>query len=98
MDSLSVDLTSDDGDTHVSIHGTVTENFPKTSIFSSLSVASDFFKRGSLGYSVTHTEGINDGLELRCRDWKMETLNVEKIESSYFDDNSRFPADSIQFD
>ncbi len=97
-ESLSVNLTSDDDETHVSIIGTVTETFPETSVFSSLSVASDFFKRGSLGYSVTHIEGKYDGVELRCRDWKMETLNVEKIESSYFDDSSRFPRDSIQFD
>jgi hypothetical protein len=97
-ESLSVSLTSDDRETHVSILGTVTETFPTTSVFSSLSVASDFFKRGSLGYSVTQVDGKYDGLELRCRDWKMETLNVEKIESSFFDDNSRFPADAIKFD
>jgi hypothetical protein len=78
--------------------GMVTENFPKTSMFSSLSAASDFFKRGSLGYSVTHVDGKYDGLELRCRDWRMDTLEIDKIESSYFDDTSRFPADSIQFD
>jgi len=97
-DSFAIDLNSDDGETNVSIRGTVTKDFPETSVFSSLPVASDFFKRGSVGYSVTHIDGKYDGLELRCRDWKMETLNIEKIESSYFDDSSRFPADSIEFD
>ena len=97
-DAFSVDMNSDDGKTRVSIRGMVTENFPKTSMFSSLSAASDFFKRGSLGYSVTHVDGKYDGLELRCRDWWMDTLEIDKIESSYFDDTSRFPADSIQFD
>ena len=97
-ESLSVNLNSDDGETHVSVFGTVTDTFPQTSVFASLSDASDFFKRGSLGYSVTHINGTYDGLDLRCRDWKMETLCVEKIESSFFDDRSRFPADSIQFD
>jgi len=97
-DSLSVDMTSDDGETQVSIRGMVTEDFPKTSVFPSLSVASDFFKRGSLGYSVTHVDGKYDGLELRCPDWSMETLKVERVASSYFDDKLRFPAGSIQFD
>jgi|LakMenEpi03Aug12_release.lakeMendotaPanAssembly.Ray.scaffolds.fasta_scaffold188155_2 hypothetical protein len=97
-DAFSVDMNSDDGKTRVSIRGMVKENFPKTSMFSSLSAASDFFKRGSLGYSVTHVDGKYDGLELRCRDWRMDTLEIDKIESSYFDDTSRFPADSIQFD
>ena len=97
-DTLSVDLTSDDGQTHVSIRGSVTEDVPETSVFSSLSVASDFFKRGSVGYSVTHIDGKYDGIELQCREWKMEALRIGKIESSYFDDNSRFPAGSIHFD
>jgi len=97
-ESLSVNLSSDDGETHVSILGTVTDTFRETSVFSSMTVASDFFKRGSVGYSVTRIDGKYDGLELRCRDWKMEALRIEKIESSYFDDISRFPAGSIQFD
>jgi hypothetical protein len=97
-DCLSVELTSDDGETRVAIRGTVNEKFPEASIFKSLSVASDFFKRGSLGYSATRIDGKYDGIELRCREWEMETLHIEKIESSYFDDRSRFPADSIQFD
>lgn len=98
IETLSVNLTSDDGVTQVSIGGTVTNTFPESSVFSSLNVASDFFKRGSLGYSVTHIDGKYDGLELRCRDWRMETLHIEKIESSYFDNCSRFPAGTIQFD
>ncbi len=97
-DALSVDMISDDGKTRIALRGAVTEAFPKTSVFSSLSAASDFFRRGSLGYSVTHVRGKYDGLELRCRDWRMEALDINKIESSYFDDKSRFPADSIQFD
>ncbi len=97
-ESLSVSLKSADGQTHVSIHGTVTEIFPPTSVFGSLTDASDFFQRGSLGYSVTHIKGNYDGLELRCNDWKMETLGIETIESSFFDDRQRFPEDSIQFD
>lgn len=97
-DTLSVEMTSHDSEAHVLIRGTVTEDFSTNSVFPSLSIASEFFKRGSVGYSVTQTDGKYDGLELRCRDWKMETLNIEKVESSYFDDKSRFPAGSIQFD
>lgn len=97
-DALSLDMASDDGITRVSLQGKVTQNLPTTSVFSSLAAASDFFKRGSLGYSVTRVDGKFDGLELRCRDWRVEALQINKIESSYFDDPSRFPADSIQFD
>ncbi len=37
-------------------------------------------------------------LNFARRDWRMETLEIDKIESSNFDDKSRFPAGSIQFD
>ena len=97
-ESLSVKMNSVDGEAHVFVRGTVTDTFPQTSLFGSISEASEFFKRGSLGYSVTHIQGSYDGLELRCRDWKMETLEVEQIESSFFDDRARFPANSIHFD
>ena len=95
---LSVRVNSEDGKTHVAINGTVSDIFPATSVFATLANASDFFKRGSLGYSVSHRNEIYDGLELRCREWKAESFQVENIESSYFDDRSRFPTDSIHFD
>jgi len=97
-ESLSVKMDSADGAARVLVCGTVTDTFPQNSLFGSISEASEFFKRGSLGYSLTHIHGHYDGLELRCRDWKVETLRVERIESSFFDDRERFPADSIQFD
>ena len=95
---LSLNMNSKDDKTHVAIAGAVTDRFPTTSIFSTLSNASDFFRRGSVGYSVSPRDGIYDGLELRCQEWKMESFCVEHIESSYFDDRSRFPAGSIHFD
>jgi hypothetical protein len=98
IDTLSVGMKSDDGETRVALRGVVTQDFPEDSVFHSLSAASDFFKRGSLGYSLSRVVGEYDGLELRCRDWRMEALEIDVIESSYFDDRSRFPAGSIQFD
>ena len=97
-ENFSVAMESDDGETHVSIEGKVSNDFRHSSVFSSLSAASDFFQNGSLGYSATSTTGRFDGLELRCREWKMESLDVDNIKSSYFDDESRFPHGAIEFD
>lgn len=97
-ENFSVAMESDDGKTHVSIEGKVSNDYPDSSVFSSLSAASDFFQNGSLGYSATSTTGRFDGLELRCREWKMESLDVDNIKSSYFDDESRFPNGAIEFD
>lgn len=97
-DSVSVSLRSRDGETRVSVSGTVSDHFSDSSVFTSLDEASDFFKHGSFGYSARRGSGRYDGLELRCRNWSVTPLNVAKIVSSYFDDERRFPKGSIDFD
>ena len=97
-DYYSVALQSDDGETHVAVAGTVTDHLPDASVFCSLTEASGFFQGGALGYSKTRTAGRYDGLELYCDRWKVEPLEVEYIESSYFEDKSQFPQGSVDFD
>lgn len=97
-DYFSVGLQSDDGDAHLYVSGTITDHLPDSSVFSSLTEASKFFELGSLGYSATYTEGRYDALELRCKDWHVEPLEIGRVESSYFEAESRFPRDSVEFD
>lgn len=97
-DNLSVTANSLDGNMRVHVSGSVSEKLPDTSLFRNLNTASDFFAKGSLGYSVTCDPGRFDGLELRCATWKVEPLCVERVESSFFDDTARFPLGSVQFD
>ena len=61
-------------------------------------LANPGFLLGSLGYSVTHQAGKLESLELRCRNWKVEPLQVTKVQSSFFDDPKRFPPDSAALD
>lgn len=98
LDTLSVTANSKDGNMSVHVSGRVSDELPHTSLFPNLDVASEFFAKGSLGYSVTRDAGRFDGLELRCSTWKVEPLSVERIESSFFDDTTRFPPNSVQFD
>lgn len=97
-DHYSVALQSDDSDTHVLVAGKVTDQLPTTSVFASVAEASDFFEQGALGYSDTHTRGKYDGLELRCDAWQVEPLDIERVESSYFQNESAFPKGSVEFD
>jgi hypothetical protein len=60
--------------------------------------ASEFFRHGSLGYSSTSTPGSFDGMELRATGWRVEPLEVDLLESSFFDDRTRFPEGTIAFD
>lgn len=97
-DNLSVTLQSDDGTTRVHVAGHLALQLPVSSIFTSTEEASAFFQRGSLGYSPTTRPGQWDGLELRCTRWEVQPLEIEQIESSYFDDKGLFPSGSVTFD
>lgn len=95
---FSVTMASDDGGAHIHVSGAVAPAISDSSVFDSLESASDFFELGSLGYSDTRTRGKFDGLELQCESWHVESLNVDAIQSSYFEDQSRFPDGSVEFD
>ena len=97
-DHFSVAMTSDDGDANVHVSGSVISDISASSVFNTLKSASDFFELGSLGYSDSNTVGKFDGLELQCGNWHVESLNVDTIQSSYFEDRSRFPTGSVEFD
>lgn len=96
--SLRVAFRSDDGGAHGEIEARPAPELPPHSIFGSLEEASSFFERGSLGYSETSIPGVYHGLELKTSDWKIEPLEVTRAVSSFFEDRSRFPEGSVEFD
>jgi hypothetical protein len=97
-DHYRVCLDSNDHQTHLLVEGSIAPELPTGSVFGSLGAASTFFERGTLGYSATTRPGEFDGLELRSIGWRVEPLAVERVESSFFDDSSLFPAGSAEFD
>jgi uncharacterized protein YqjF (DUF2071 family) len=97
-EAFSVQITSDDGETRVAVQAHLASHLPEHSIFASLEEASAFFEHGSLGYSVTNQAGRLDSLELRCENWKVEPLQVTKVQSSFFEDQERFPSGSAELD
>ena len=98
VSEISISLESTDSTVAVHIEGTPAKALPRTSIFSSLAEASAFFEAGSIGYSVTHDPDRLDGLNLKTEQWQVEPLEVRKVESSYFSDETKFPPGSIEFD
>lgn len=91
-------VRSRDGTTRITIEGHVSENLPAASVFDSLESCSKFFESGSLGFSPVRDGARLDGLELRSLSWEVEPLALEHVESSFFDDRTRFPAGSAAFD
>lgn len=93
-----VAIRSDDDAMRVVVDGCEATSLPADSIFTSLAEISDFFQRGSLGYSVTRTPGTYEGLELQTNQWHLTPLSVTRIESSFFENESLFPKGSVTFD
>ena len=95
---IMLSMDSEDATVAVQIEGSVAEELPSTSIFSSLAEASSFFEGGSLGYSVTGEPDRLDGLKLETKQWRVTPLHIERVYSSYFSDEEKFPKGSIGFD
>jgi hypothetical protein len=97
-ETFSVQMASDDGETRVAVEAHIASQLPGNSIFASLEEVSAFFEHGSIGYSVTHKAGKLDCLELQCKNWKVEPLQVTRAQSSFFDAHQRFPPGSAELD
>ncbi|MGX1754620.1 DUF2071 domain-containing protein [Sphingobacterium sp. NPDC055346] len=90
LDALSSDQN------HIQIDARRTSEFPLGSIFDNIEEVSQFFEKGSIGYSPNGKSF--DGLKLNTYNWEISPLEVQNIKSTYFDDKNRFPEGSIQFD
>lgn len=93
--NYEVSFISDDK-TFLSIRAKETSNWNKDSVFDNLECVSDFFEKGSIGYSPG-TKNF-DGLELKAYTWTVSPLAVENVKSSFFEDRSIFPEGSVKFD
>jgi Uncharacterized conserved protein (COG2071) len=97
-DDFQLNMQSRDGLAVVQVSARRAEKLSSTSIFGSLDEASDFFARGSMGYSATNHPDCCDGLELFTAQWRVEAIDVQSIRSSFFDNRDRFPRGTIYFD
>lgn len=97
-DRIEIALRSDDGLASVSVRGRRADRLPASSVFCSLEEASAFFEAGSRGYSATSDPSRFQGMELCCRSWHVEPLEVDEVRSSFFEDARLFPKGSIEFD
>jgi hypothetical protein len=97
-DHYEVAMRSRDGVTRVEVDGAIARTLPSSSVFQSVDEASQFFRCGHVGYSATDSRDRLDGLELCAFGWRIEPLDVTRVQSSFFEDRGRFPAGSAVFD
>ncbi len=95
---ISLSIRARDGRMALQLRAHESDSWPASSCFESLAASSCFFENGSLGYSVTRDCRRLDGIRLQIRDWRVRPLVVEQVESSFFSDESIFPAGSVTFD
>lgn len=95
---LALSMRSADGQVAVDLRARVARALPATSVFQTLAEASSFFEGGSLGYSATRRNGELDALYLCTSGWRVEPLEVEAVSSTFFQDEERFPAGSVELD
>ena len=72
--------------------------FPASSIFGSLSAASRFLEDDKVGISPRRRGRGLEALELRIGRWKVRPVDVSALDSSFFDDRTRFPSGSATLD
>ncbi|QDT56174.1 hypothetical protein Pan44_42260 [Caulifigura coniformis] len=95
--NVQLDYQARDGlEIHVS--GSDSSHWPDDSCFASAAESSRFFQTGSLGFSRTGDCCRLDGLELVTTDWRVEPFSVGRVQATWFDDRSKFPAGSAEFD
>jgi hypothetical protein len=96
--NINLSMRSNDGEVAVELKGNVAGALPRSSIFESLSASSSFFESGSVGYSITKDPCRLDGMVLQTKAWRVEPLEIERVYSSYFADEAKFPKGSVEFD
>ena len=95
---ISMSIRARDGRMAVHLRARESDSLPATSCFGSLAESSAYFEGGSVGYSVTRDCCRFDGIRLETDGWQVRPLSVEHLESSFFADESAFPAGSVTFD
>ena len=95
---IDFSMRSEDGEVSVKFNGKVSNDLPESSIFPTLNEASDFFEKGSLGYSTNKTDTNLDGVVLQIDDWKAKPLQIDFVESSFYNNEKIFPKGTIEFD
>ncbi len=94
---LRIAFRAADG-THVDVHARVSRTPRAGGLFADLGEASEFFRSGADGYSVSRRPGVYEGLRLVTSRWAIEAAQVLHARSSCYDDPAVFPPGSVELD
>jgi len=93
-----IKIDSTDGETSLHLEAHRTNEFPEHSMFDSIDHASTSFRECPIGISPSASAHEYKVVQLNTKSWSVKPLSISKLRSNYFDNQSRFPEGSIQFD
>jgi hypothetical protein len=96
--NYEIHVHSHDGLVTVDVDARRTDEPMAGSIFRTVEAASTFFRSAPVGYAATPCEGVFDGVELGTDSWNIAPLQLERVASSFFDDRTRFPSETVTLD
>jgi hypothetical protein len=96
--NYAVKMRSKDDHSALQVDAHVTDVFPAGSMFDSIDHASACFHDCPVGVSPSTKPGIFKTIQLKTKSWAVKPLKVRSLKSSYFEDQSLFPAGAIVFD
>lgn len=97
-DRMRVAFAARDGSAAVDVTVSIRDDLPTSRLFADVADASEFFERGSVGFSDTQDPTRFDGLALRTDAWHVSPADVTEARSSFFSDRSAFPEGSAELD
>ena len=95
---IGLSMTAESRRLVVELEGHATAAMPPSSVFKSIREASTFFERGSVGYAPAQGGRGFEGVAAETPHWAVHPLAVTHVRSSFFDDGTRFPSESVEFD
>jgi len=91
-------LTAYEKESLVSFEGEASIELSQNSIFPDLEQASDFFAKGSVGYSLSRDESHFQGMELRLLEWQISAMKVKSAFVKLYEAGESFPKGTAKFD
>jgi hypothetical protein len=96
--NYKIKIDSNDGTSSLHVEAKLGDSFPHHSMFDSIDHASSCFKECFTGVSPSTSPNRFKTIHLITKTWDVKPLHIEELHSSYFEDRSLFPEDSIEFD
>lgn len=96
--NYKLEISEPECGTLVSFDGDLSDQLSPSSLFPSLEEASNFFAKGSVGYSLSRDKSHFQGMELRLLEWQIAPMKVNHASVRLYENNSIFPKGAAKLD